>query len=409
MKIIKNTKRLVEDVEDEKLSTVSSDEIADDIRDGAEEADVEVDDEKVDEEAQIIKNLAKIIRNPYGTGRLSVVEQVLQDSLDASIISIEDGVVENGAFQNVIIYGLAGFGKTAKVKEFCKSHNLNLFECDAKSLDIATVGGIPYPKTNPKTGEVTQAPIGSLYWKNLELPNTVLYLDEINRANASVRGTLLTLINEHTLPMYSEDPKSGEVKNVKKFPNILFTVISINPADDIFQDNEDLDPAMISRNPAVIEQGPDIRDFLAHLTKTYTAIENNPYLMPERKVRYMGQFELAKAILTDPSFAKGGFDDADEVRAIYYDKTRIGNYLNYRSFYSVLRRCDGTKKHYLRVLETAGFSKAKVTMIKNILATYTDKVTVGNMLFNKNTSTVRTKKAAQEVAAALDQLERELD
>ena len=120
----------------------------------------------------------------------------------------------------------------------------------------------------------------------------------------------------------------------------------------------------------------------------------------------MGQFELAKAILTDKSFC---FDDADDVRAVYYDKTRIGNYLNYRSFYSVLRRCDGTKKHYLRVLETAGFSKAKVTLIKNILSTYTDKVTVGNMLFNKNTSSVRTKKAAQEVAAALDQLERELD
>ena len=48
-------------------------------------------------------------------------------------------------------------------------------------------------------------------------------------------------------------------------------------------------------------------------------------------------------------------------------------------------------------------------MIKNILATYTDKVTVGNMLFNKSASSVRTKKAAQEVAAALDQLERELD
>jgi hypothetical protein len=206
--------------------------------------------------------------------------------------------------------------------------------------------------------------------------------------------------------MTIEDPKTGKIKNVKEYPNILFTVVSINPADDIFQDNEDLDPAMISRMAAVIEQGPDIRDFLSHLTRTYTAIENNMYLMPERKVKYMGQFEIAKALLTDKSFC---FDDADDVRAVYYDKTRIGNYLNYRSFYSVLRRSDGTKKHFLRVLETAGFSKTKVMMIKNILATYTDKVTVGNMLFNKSASSVRTKKAAQEVAAALDQLERELD
>jgi hypothetical protein len=406
MKIIKNNKRLVEDVEDEVLGSVSTDEIAADIEAGAEEADLHIDEDDADKEAEIVKNLASIIRNPYGTGRLSQVEQVLQDSLDASIDNIEDGLVEKGAFQNVLIYGLAGFGKTAKVKAFCREHNLNLFECDAKSLDIATVGGIPYPKTDPKTGEITQSPIGSRYWDGLNKPNTVLYLDELNRTGPAVRGSLLTLINEHTLPMTIEDPKTHEVKNVKEYPNILFTVISINPADDIFQDNEDLDPAMISRMAAVIEQGPDIRDFLSHLTKTYTAIENNMYLMPERKVKYMGQFELAKAILTDKSFC---FDDADDVRAVYYDKTRIGNYLNYRSFYSVLRRCDGTKKHYLRVLETAGFSKAKVTLIKNILSTYTDKVTVGNMLFNKNTSSVRTKKAAQEVAAALDQLERELD
>jgi hypothetical protein len=130
------------------------------------------------------------------------------------------------------------------------------------------------------------------------------------------------------------------------------------------------------------------------------------YLRPERKVKYMGQFELAKALLTDKSFC---FDDADDVRGIYFDKTKIGNYLNYRSFYSVLRRCDGTKKHYLRVLDQSGFSTTKKTMIKNILATYTDKVTLGNMLFNNNASTVRVQKAAQEVAAALADLEKELD
>ena len=162
MKIIK-TKRLVEDVDETVLDSVPVEEIADDIKTGAEEADMHIDDEDADKEAEIVKNLAKIIRNPYGTGRLSQVEQVLQDSLDATIDNIEDGLVEKGAFQNVLIYGLAGFGKTAKIKQFCREHNLNLFECDAKSLDIATVGGIPYPKVDPKTGEITQSPIGSRY------------------------------------------------------------------------------------------------------------------------------------------------------------------------------------------------------------------------------------------------------
>jgi hypothetical protein len=408
MKIIKS-KRLVEDVEGEVLTSVSTAEIVDDIQDGAEEADKYVEEEDAEKEAEVVKNLAQIIKNPYGTGRLSDVEKVLQRALNNAIESIEDGTTEKGAFPNVLIYGLAGFGKTAKVKDFCRKHNLNIFECDAKSLDIATVGGIPYPVKDPKTGEMTQSPIGSRYWDGLNKPNTVLYLDELNRTGPAIRGSLLTLINEHTLPMTIEDPKTHEIKNVKEYPNILFTVVYINPADDIFQDNEDLDPAMISRHVSVIEQGPDIRDFLNHLTEVYTSIENNMYLRPERKVKYMGQFELAKTILTDQSFIKGGFDDANDVRAIYYDKTRIGNYLNYRSFYSILRNCDGTKKDYLEALSFSGISKAKVTLIKNILATYTDKVTVGNMLFNKNTSTVRARKAAQEVADALAQLEKELD
>lgn len=404
MKIIKQNTVLVEDVEE--LDTASEEEIAQDLIAGAEEKDLTIDSEAADIEAQRIANLAKIIRNPYGTGRLSDVEQVLQDSLNTAMDNIEDGLVEDGNYQNVIIYGLAGFGKTAKVKAFCREHNLNLFECDAKSLDVATVGGIPYPTTDPKTGELLQSPVGSRYWDALNEPNTILYLDELNRAAPSIRGSLLTLINDHILPMTIEDPKTGKRKNVKRFDNILFTVISVNPADDIFQDAEDLDPAMISRNAAVIEQGPDIRDFLSHLTRVYTAIEKNMYLKPERKVKYMGQFELAKAILGDQSFR---FDDADDVRNIFYDKSRMGNYLNYRSFYAILRRCDGTKKHFLQVLSYSGLSKAKITMFKNILATYNDKVTVGNMLFNKNTSPVRAQKSAQEVAAALADLEKELD
>jgi predicted AAA+ superfamily ATPase len=149
MKIIKTTK-LLEAVDETSLDDVTTAEIADDIETGAEEAGVAVDEEAVDEEAQVVKNLASIIRNPYGTGRLSDVEKVLQRALNNAIDTIEDGVVEKGAFPNVLIYGLAGFGKTAKVKAFCRKHNLNLFECDAKSLDIATVGGIPYPKTDLK-------------------------------------------------------------------------------------------------------------------------------------------------------------------------------------------------------------------------------------------------------------------
>jgi predicted outer membrane repeat protein len=66
---------------------------------------------------------------------------------------------------------MAGFGKTAVVKQFCKEHRINLFECDAKSLDLATVGGIPYP-VKDASGKWTQRPIASSYWDALFEDNT---------------------------------------------------------------------------------------------------------------------------------------------------------------------------------------------------------------------------------------------
>ena len=406
---VKKEKKLVEDEapqEEVKLDDASTAEIAADIEQGAEDANKTISPEDAAKEAAVVDRFADIIVNPYGTARVGKIEKALQRSLESSIDNYYAGMNSLGSWQNVIIYGLAGFGKTSIVKKFCKDHNLNLFECDAKSLDIATVGGIPYPKVNPKTGEMTQAPINSSYWDGLKKPNTILFLDELNRTSGKIRGSLLTLINEHQLPGTIVDPNTGEqIDNVISFPNILFTVIAINPADDVFTDNEELDPAMVSRNPVIIEQGPDIKQFLGHLTSIYEAIASNKFLAPKLQEKYAGQFEIAKAILTDKSFS---FDDADDVRNIFFkraftNKNAIGNYLNYRTFLATLLRSNGKKKDYLSVIEDeSGFQPVKVQMIKNILATYTDKVTTGNNVFNnQNTNPARAAKAAVEIGDAL--------
>ena len=211
-------------------------------------------------------------------------------------------------------------------------------------------------------------PIASKFWDGLNKPNTVIFLDELNRVNGRVRGTLLSLVNNHTLPLTIEN-QYGETTTVKYFPNVLFTVVAINPADDIFQDNNQLDPAEISRNPALIYQEPDIKEFLDHLTKIYTAIEKNPGISPRLKDKYSGQFALAKAILTDVGFS---FDDADDVRSIYLSSgSKIGNYLNYRTFLMTLLRSNGTKSDYLDVINNeSGFQDSKKKMIKNNTAIF---------------------------------------
>ncbi len=381
------------------IKDASTAEVAADIQQGAEEAGKEVSAKDAVKEAEKVKEVTQLIRNPYGTAKLGKIKRNLQRSLDTALDQRELGSKED--FPNLIIYGLAGFGKTAIIKEFCKEHNLNLFECDAKSLDIATVGGIPYPKKDPTTGEITQMPIASKFWDGLNKPNTVLFLDELNRSNGRIRGTLLSLINNHILPITTEDPETGKITTVKYFNNILFSIIAVNPADDIFPDVEPLDPAEVSR-ALVVEQGPDIKEFYKHLEEIYTAIEKNAFLDPKLKEKYAGQFNLAKALLLDKSFR---FDDYDEVRDIYnHSRNKIGNYLNYRTFLLTLLRCNGKKDDYIELIEDAsGFSQAKIQMIKNILATYSDKATTGNDIWNKGVkpNPSRAEKAAVDVEKSL--------
>ena len=390
-----------EAAEGEGIATATPAEIAADMAQAAAEEGKEVaDQEKLMDEAEAVYQLADMIINPYGTSKPGKIERSLQRSLEVTLRNRRAGI--KGDFQNVIVSGLAGFGKTAIIKKFCKDHHLNIFECDAKSLDIATVGGIPYPKKDKKTGEVTQAPINSSYWNGLKDDNVILFLDELNRTSGRIRGSLLTLINEHQLPGTVEDPETGrQIKNVLKFPNILFTVIAINPADDVFQDNEDLDPAMVSRNPVIITQDPDIKEFMSHIKTVYDAIAACPNLSPEDQAVYAGQHEIAKALLTDRGFA---FDDADDVRQIYLTKGKApGNYLNYRTFLALLMRSNGKKDDYIWVIQNeSNLSAAKRTMIKNILATYTDKVTTGNKIFNQQVNPGRQAAAAADVASALD-------
>jgi len=401
------------DIEDASVKDVTTD-----IIQGAEEAGVPVNPEAAAEEAQKVLDIADAVDfdlNPYAkmTAKPNLVTRALQRSLTTAIRNRLSGLGRKD-YPNIIIYGLAGFGKTSIVQSFCDAHKnaagdagLHLFPCDAKTLDSATVGGIPYPKKNDETGETTQSPIASDYWKNLELPNTILFLDELNRANARVRGTLLTLINEHKLPAYIEDPETGKVKNEKFYENILFTVIAINPASDVFEGANPLDPAEVSRVVASIEQKPDIRDFLNLLDGIYGSIKNLTTLHPNIKMAYAGQYDIARAILTDRSFS---FDNADDVKAIYKRQRQgqVGNYLNYRTFFGILLNCDGTKNDYFDALEISGIQESKVQLIKNILATYTDKQTVGNQIFDTTASASRVRTTQLDVESALADFEASL-
>lgn len=385
------------------LDTATEKELEKEVEKGAAQAGVEVNQQAVKAHVKDVYEAADLIVDPYGAATINDAKKCLQRALRTSIRDMKAGIKRKGAYPNVILYGLAGFGKTSIVQEFCEEHKINMFECDAKSLDTATVGGIPYPMQDPATGKMKQTPVISNYWDTLSRPNTILFLDELNRTSGRLRGSLLTLINEHVLPGCTIDNDTGRVTGTTMdFPDILFTVVAINPADDVFEDNEKLDPAMVSRHALMVEQEPNTADFLRYLTAIYDAIAKNPYLDPELKAEYAGQFGIAKKILTDPAFIKDGWDTAEDVRRIYLTNNKQGNYVNYRSFLSNLRTCNGKKADYLDGLNYSGFQDSKKTIIKNALANYTDIVTTGNNIFNKSTNPAKAAKAANEIDQALE-------
>lgn len=400
------------------LDGASVKEIAADIQQGAEEVGKDVPAKAAVEEAKSVFDWADFIQNPYGTAKIGKIKKVLQRSLDAvkrketlNKLSTDAGgkPMIKGDYPNVLIYGSAGFAKTAIVEEFCEEHGINLFQLDAKTLDLATVGGIPYPMKNDK-GEWTQIPVASDIWKSLELPNTVIFLDELNRANGRIRGTLLSLVNNHILPIATEDPKTGTVKTMKYFPNILFTVSAINPAGELFKDVNELDIAEISRNAAVVKQEADRTEFFGHIKKLYDAIKklgeldpNNPELQNLVKI-YNGQYDLAEKILLDKGFSFDNDDDNKANQRKARQQGEVFNSLNYRSFFLNLIQCDGTKADFLDAISTSGFSQTKQLMFKDILANYTDKATTGNTIWGKPTAaqSARAAKAAVNISKSLD-------
>lgn len=231
---MKINKILVEDVNDEIVDlTAGVDEIADDIIDTAEEhsdGEITIPEDEAEKAAREMSDLGKMVQAEQGL-YLPAAENE-NDSLgtDNSITRLLDRALEyaqNSKFEqshsigNVLISGLPGSGKTAIVYDWAKARGLNLVYINAKDNDLeAFINGFTV-RDDENRKQVTKAYSNAL--DKLKEPNTVIFLDELNRQTKDqVRGALLTLINEHAI--------QGEGKDGRYvFNTILFTIACINP------------------------------------------------------------------------------------------------------------------------------------------------------------------------------------
>lgn len=303
---------------------------------------------------------------PAAVGAKGDVEQALDRALKTNQRMLKRGRRE---FMNILLVGGAGVGKTSRVRAWCQENGLNMYALDCKTLDTTDLGGAIYPVMDDdgKNGKAVKLVTSML--DQLDKPNSVLFLDEYNRARSDVRGTLLTLVNDHVLT--TPGVEGGE----RFFPNMLFTIAAINPPNAAFQNVDELDPAEQSRffQVNVIADNRNQLRFLEKEYKKEMEIAEEEGDM-EEYTEVSGRLKLAQTLLKDRRFS---FDGDEEEAEAARDHTAI---LNPRSLTKALEICDGTKEDLLAVWDSQCNPKKK-PMVELILENYTDVEDKANSVF----------------------------
>lgn len=308
----------------------------------------EADTKTLGEVAEARKDLDK----PDVVSEEGQIESVLNEALDYNEEQIDAGLRN---YQNVLLIGEAGTGKTSRVKAWAKANNINLYEVRAAGMDDTDLGGAMSTSEDKKTVQR----LASTEFDKLNRPRSVLFLDEYNRAPKSVRTNLLELINSHVVP----DPRE---ENGQRFlENFLFTVAAINPATSNY-DTDVLDIAEMTRfrNVNVVNDPENLIKFLLGSLQQMS----DKAKTPERKKRAEGRIALVQKLL---EVGKGlNFDSSEEIEE---NKEKDPNYLplNARTFTNLIMGTNGTKKDLLDHWDeyTNRFKKAEA---KRILANYKD-------------------------------------
>ena len=285
---------------------------------------------------------------PYGN-----VEEALDRALKNARRAQKHGRISG---DNVLLVGKAGTGKTERIKEWAKQRGIQLHFTDVQSLDPTDLAGI-IGRDNDDPRFATR--LGNTEFHELDEPNSVLFLDEINRASIEVLGALLTLVQNHLIV----DPTAPGGKRPLK--GMLFTIAAMNPKNANY-DVEDLDMAMRTRFGKInVEADKDFQkkffeNFLGRELKEAEEADDQ-----EEIEIIKGQLGIAKALMESPRF---NFDDDDDEADAYLNGEAS---LNPRTLTETLLACDGTKKDFLKIFPQKCNPK-KLRDIDNILSTYVD-------------------------------------
>lgn len=289
-------------------------------------------------------------------------------------------------FLNILFIGEAGSGKTARINAWAQKAGVNLVTVRGADLDASDFGGVQVPDEERKYA----SKLGSREFDNLNKPNSVLFLDEYNRAPKSVRSSLMELVNNHII----YDP--GSEGQQRYLENFLFTISAINPSNMNY-DTDTMDMAERSRF-AKKYLDSDPKATLDYLTKRYTYKAEHA-LDEEERLENEGRLAIAKALLTSPEFQFDSSEDIDKISA----NSDFESLLSARTLTLTLNDSDGTKRSFLQSWDD-NINRNRKPMAERILNNYVDVKDKANSVFDQETESEVFKKkvsSSQKVKDAL--------
>ena len=217
----------------------------------------------------------------------------------------------------------------------------------------------------------------------------VLFLDEFNRANGSIRGSLLTLICNHTIS--DNEANDGIVEQGKRFlPALLFTVAAINPGEyDAFTEPLTAPERARFKMIAMEARPEDVRKFfIDEFSKSQKKEERLKRF--RRAAAYARKIALVDRLLSSPAFTFASPEDEEQSQEAN-GGTGTG-FLNPRSLKMLFDALQtGTKAEFLEQYPKY-CGTTQLQMVRDILAGYKD-VDVDDILSKKGTGTTKDTKA----------------
>lgn len=328
---------------------------------------------------------APITINSKDVKLIDLLDELLERNLETYNINVElmkDGELPDKNFVNLLIVGVGGTGKTSMIEQWAHSRGLNLVTKATSIMDEADLNGIPVAALGDKSAQR----LGTSEFDSLDEPDSVLFLDEYNRGRATVRGTLLKLIQGHTIP----DPSSKG--SIKFLPNLLFTIGAINPADPNYNIGDPLDDAELSRFVIYVQEGSDKYEYLDWITKTLKKRgeilgrikKEDPRMKnsDERLRANQRRIDLITFLVNDKRFAFDDQEAIDKAHSESNDTTLPPMLLSFRTLTQALYASDGTVNSFLYYYQQAA-NRQKFNLIKLILTPYKEKEDKANQALDK--------------------------